>query len=75
MLYIAIVLGMVASFIFGYHYKNFTRRVEIVEEAVKKKIDKPVEIESPSMLIDVTDPIQEAIYQAKVEQEKLNAIK
>lgn len=71
MLYLIWFLSLLLTFYAGYQFKRFKERVDIIEEAVKAKVDKPKE-EPESMLIDPTDDVQTAIYEHKKMMEKLN---
>lgn len=68
---------VIVAFVLGYRFQSLQKRVEVVEEAIKQKIDKPIEAEeeSPSSIIDPYDSVQTAIYEANKERERLNAIK
>ena len=75
MLYIipAWAISLVAIYLFGYYMRGLVKKIEHLEEMVKSKVDKQPEPEEPiSMLIDPTDPVQEAIYEHKKLMEKLN---
>lgn len=68
------IIACIASFFLGYHFRGLTSRVAQLEETIKQKIDKPVEIEEPqSEIIDPDDPIQEAIYERDQLMRKINS--
>lgn len=74
--YFVWAFSLVLAFLFGYRFKQFSERLDIVEEVIKQKIDKPKEVEeSPSQLIDPYDVVAEAIYEAEKERKRLDAIK
>lgn len=76
MFYLAFVVSLIAAFFLGYNYRGLTKRVIEIEKTIAQKIDKPKEIEdSPSEIIDPYDSVQQALYEAKKQQDKLNAIK
>lgn len=71
MQYLAVVILLIASFLLGYYFRNLTDKVGKLEEEVKQKVSKPKK-EPDSVVIDPLDPVQEAIYQQKKLQERLN---
>lgn len=71
MLYIAFIIALAASFLFGYYFRGLYSKIEVLEIAVKAKVDKPKE-ESTSNLIDPLDEVQEAIYAQERLNKKLN---
>lgn len=71
MVYIIWIASLGVAFYLGYHFRTIDRKIEILEQEVKKKIDKPVE-KPESTLIDPLDPVKEAIYQAEQFNKKLN---
>lgn len=68
-------MTLIIAFRAGHAFRIVTNKVKEIEQEVKQKIDKPKEVESTSELIDPTDEIQTAIYEAKKQQNRLNAIK
>lgn len=72
--YFVWAFSLVLAFLLGYRFRDFQKRIEVVEQAVKQKIDKPKEVEPPSLLIDPLDEVQTAIYEAEKMQKRLNGI-
>lgn len=73
MIYLAWVLSLVATFFLGYYLRNVVEKINTIEKAVKAKVDKRPQLEEPkSELIDLDDPVKEAMYRHKREMEKLN---
>lgn len=72
MLEFAWVISIIASFLGGYHFRVFTKKVEHVEKEIKQKLDKPQE-EPASVLIDPLDPLQEAKLEQDNIQKRINA--
>lgn len=72
MLYVAWMLSVIVSFYLGYHFRILTQKIELIEEAVKTKVDKKVETETVSEVIDPLDPVQNAIYEHNKMMEELN---
>lgn len=73
MTYLTWLLSLIAAFYLGYNFRGLAKKVEVLEEAVKAKIDKPPIVEEPeSLLIDPTDEVQTAIYEHNKEMERLN---
>jgi hypothetical protein len=72
MIYIAWVLSLAIAFTGGYYSKVVVKRVEVLEETVKSKIDKPVIEEPKSQVIDPYDEVQTAIYERDKLMKKLN---
>lgn len=54
--------------------RNLKTKIDSLEDGIKQKIDKPKE-EPESELIDLNDPVKEALYAQKQIQDKLNGIK
>lgn len=55
----------------GYHFRTIDSKVEILEEEVKKKMDRPEE-KPESLVVDLLDPIQEAQFELEQNQKRLN---
>lgn len=73
---LAWVVSLIAVFFLGFHIKDIWIRITVLEKQVKTKIDKKSEPEeAKSEIIDPTDEVQTAIYEAKRMQDKLNEIK
>ena len=73
MLYIAWFLSVVMSFYAGYKLRDLTKKIEVLQEVVKEKIDKPKEPEEPkSQVIDPLDPVQTAMYEHELLMKRLN---
>ncbi len=75
MLYIipAWIISCIATFWLGFWLKGLAKKVIELQEVVKSKVDKKPPVEEPkSELLDPDDPIQEAIWQHKQMQRKLN---
>ena len=67
------VISCIASFYLGHYLKGLAKKIAVVEEAVKMKIDKPPVVEDPpSTLIDPLDPVQEAIYEHEQLMKRMN---
>lgn len=72
MIYFIWLFSIVIAFEAGYFFRRVTKRIDMLEEVVKTKIDKkPVE-ESTSTLIDLTDEVAEAKYQHEKMMRELN---
>lgn len=71
MLYIIWLISLVMVFFVGYHFRTIDNKIEILEEEVKKKIDRPEE-KPESLVVDVLDPIQEAQFELEQNQKRLN---
>lgn len=72
-MYIVWALSVIASFWLGYHIQRLTKKVEILEDVVKAKVDrKPEPVEPRSTLIDLTDPVKEAQYAREQLMKKMN---
>lgn len=66
-------ISLVASFLLGRYLTGLTKRITQLEKAVQSKVDKKPEPEKPvSTFIDVTDPVQEAIWERAQLMKKLN---
>lgn len=64
---------MIAVYFLGYYMRGLVKEIEQLKEVVKSKVDKQPEIQEPeSMIIDLTDPVQEAIWEHKKLMEKMN---
>lgn len=73
MIYLIWIISLIAIFFLGYHFKGIANRVEVLETAVKLKIDKPKQSEEPkSEVIDPLDPVQTARYEQDKLMKKLN---
>lgn len=68
---IAWVISLIAVFWLGYFARDVNNRVVKLEDKIKQKADKPVE-ESPSILVDPTDEVQNAQYELEQMQKRLN---
>ena len=67
------VVSLIATYFLGHYIANITKKVAELEKVITMKVDKTPEPKEPvSELIDVTDPIQTAIYEHKLLMEKLN---
>lgn len=69
---IAWILSLLIAFAGGYYFRNLYTKIEVLEQEVKKKIDKPQE-QPESTLVDVLDPIKEAQYELDQRQKELNS--
>lgn len=73
MVYVAWIISVIATFLLGFHMREFKKRIEVVEKAIEAKVDKkPEPVEPPSTLIDPTDEVQTAIYERDKLMERLN---
>lgn len=67
------IATLVLAFMLGYWHRGIIKKIEVLEEAVKAKVDKqPEPEESVSQLIDPLDPIQEAIAERDRMLKELN---
>lgn len=55
----------------GYHFRTVDRKIEVLEEEIKKKIDKPKE-EPKSLVVDPYDEVQNAQFELDQMNKKLN---
>lgn len=68
------VLSLIVAFLLGRYLSNLNKRIVVLEEVVKSKVDKKPEPEEvpPSTLIDPLDEVQTAIYEHTKLMEELN---
>ena len=73
MIYVAWVFSLAAAFYLGYHFRGLAKKIEVLEEAVKAKVDKkPVDEGPQSIIIDELDEVQVAMAEHARMMEKLN---
>lgn len=68
------LISLVITTLLGYYSHALKEKVELLEEALKAKVDKkPSEPEQPrSEIIDPLDEVQTAIYEHKKMMKRLN---
>lgn len=72
MLYILWFLSLLAAGFLGYKLGDLTKKMKAIEESVRQKIDRPVETEPQSMIIDELDEVQVAMAEHDKMMERLN---
>lgn len=66
-------ISLVAVYFFGYYMRGLVKKIEHLEEVVKSKVDKkPLPEEPKSIVIDVDDPVQNALWEHEQLQRRLN---
>lgn len=71
MSYLAWAVSIVASFLLGYSFGRMGQKIKALDMELKRKVDK-VDEEAKSLLVDPTDEIQTAIFEAEQMRKKLN---
>lgn len=72
MIYIAWTMTVIAAFGLGYYLRSLQATIQVLETTIRRKVDKPVEEEPPSVLIDPYDAVAEAKYAQERLMESLN---
>lgn len=73
MAYILWSLSLFATFTLGYKLGDITKKLTVVEQILKEKVDKKPEPEEPvSNFIDPYDEVQTAIYERDKLMKKMN---
>lgn len=67
------IATLLATYLFGYYIRGLTKKIAELEKIVQSKVDKkPIKEEPASVLVDVTDEVQEAMWEHKQLMERLN---
>lgn len=72
MLVLGWIISVIAAACIGYWFKSITAKIQHIETVIAKKVDKPPDTPD-SVLIDPTDPIQEAMLQQQEVMRRLNS--
>lgn len=67
------LVSLIASFYLGKYLRKLEKKIEVLEKKIETKVSKKSEVAEPSSeVIDILDPVKEAMYEHDQLMKRLN---